>query len=163
LRVIGKTMINRIKTLLSGAGGQTSDATPSHSFAELQVAAAALLVEAAQMDTDFDTAERRKILDLVRARFELTEAEAESLLELADHKVANASQLYSFTRVVKDNFDHDERVELIEMLWEVVYVDGTLHDLEASLIRRVAGLIYVPDRESGAARKRALSKLGLEG
>jgi uncharacterized tellurite resistance protein B-like protein len=128
----------------------------------LQVAAAALLVEAAQMDADFDAVERTKILELVRARFELSEAEAQSLLELAGDKVANASQLYGFTRVVKDNFDHEERVELIEMLWEVVYADGTLHDLEASLMRRVAGLIYVPDRESGAARKRALSKLGLE-
>lgn len=156
-------MINRIKTLLSGGAGQTQETASRHSFAELQVAAAALLVEAAQMDADFDAAERRKILDLVRARFELTETEAESLLELADHKVANASQLYSFTRVVKDNFNHEERVELIEMLWEVVYADGTLHDLEASLMRRIAGLIYVPDRESGAARKRALSKLGLAG
>ena len=99
----------------------------------------------------------------MRARFELTEAEAESLLEIAGDKVANASQLYSFTRVVKDNFDHAERVELMEMLWEVAYADGTLHDLEASLMRRIAGLIYVPDRESGEARKRALSKLGLDG
>jgi uncharacterized tellurite resistance protein B-like protein len=114
------------------------------------------------MDAEFDAVERTKILELVRARFELSEAEAQSLLELAGDKVANASQLYGFTRVVKDNFDHEERVELIEMLWEVVYADGTLHDLEASLMRRVAGLIYVPDRESGAARKRALSKLGLE-
>jgi uncharacterized tellurite resistance protein B-like protein len=92
----------------------------------------------------------------------LTEAEARSLLELAGDEVANASQLYGFTRVVKDNFDHDERVELMEMLWEVVYADGALHDLEASLMRRIAGLIYVPDRESGAARKRAMSRLGLD-
>ncbi len=155
-------MINRIKILLSGSSGPAPVATPGHSFADLQVVAAALLVEAAQMDADFDAVERTKILDLVRARFELSEAEAQSLLELAGDKVANANQLYGFTRVVKDNFDHEERVELIEMLWEVVYADGTLHDLEASLMRRVAGLIYVPDRESGAARKRALSKLGLE-
>ena len=155
-------MINRIKILLSGSSGPARDATPGHSFADLQVAAAALLVEAAQMDADFDAVELTKILDLVGARFELSEAEAQSLLELAGDKVASASQLYGFTRVVKDNFDHEERVELIEMLWEVVYADGTLHDLEASLMRRVAGLIYVPDRESGAARKRALRKLGLE-
>lgn len=155
-------MINRIKSLLSG-GAPAQDAAPGHSFVELQVAAAALLVEAAEMDANFGEAERQKIIDLVRARFELTEAEAESLLEIAGDKVANASQLYSFTRVVKDNFDHAERVELMEMLWEVVYADGALHHLEASLMRRVAGLIYVPDRESGEARKRALSKLGLDG
>ena len=156
-------MINRIKKLLSAAGGADQEAAQGHSFEDLQVAAAALLVEAAEMDADFDAAERAKILDLVRARFELSKAEAESLLELAGDQVANTHQLYSFTRVIKDNFDHDERVELMEMLWEVVYADGTLHDHEASLMRRVAGLIYVPDRESGAARKRALSRLGLDG
>ena len=161
--MIPRAMINRIKALLK-AGTDAGPVAPArHAFGDLQVAAAALLVEAAEMDSSFDERERAKVLDLVRARFELTEAEAESLLELADHKVANASQLYSFTRVVKDNFDHEERVELMEMLWEVVYSDGTLHDLEASLMRRIAGLIYVPDRESGAARKRALSKLGLAG
>jgi uncharacterized tellurite resistance protein B-like protein len=67
--------------------------------------------------------------------------------------VANSSQLYSFTRVVKDNFDHAERVELMEMLWEVVYADGALHHLEASLMRRVAGLIYVPDAASGGGKQ----------
>lgn len=156
-------MIDRIKALLSGAGGQHPAGASRRGFADLQVAAAALLVEAARMDTDFDAAERTKILDLVRTRFELTEAEAQSLLELAGQRVADSSQLYSFTRVVKDNFGQDERIELMEMLWEVVYADGTLHHLEANLMRRIAGLIYVPDRDSGAARKRALRRLGLEG
>jgi uncharacterized tellurite resistance protein B-like protein len=155
-------MINRIKALLSATGGSASDDASHRDFADLQVAAAALLVEVAQMDADFSEAEQAKILDLVRARFELTEAEAESLLEIAGQKVADSSQLYSFTRVVKDSFDHAQRVELMEMLWEVVYADGTLHHLEANLMRRIAGLIFVPDRESGEARKRALRRLGLD-
>jgi uncharacterized tellurite resistance protein B-like protein len=156
-------MINRIKALLSASAGPSAAALPRHSFADLQVAAAALLIEVAQMDANFSASEQAKILDLVRTRFELTELEAKSLLELAGEMVADSSQLYSFTRVVKDSFDHEERVELMEMLWEVVYADGTLHHLEANLMRRIAGLIYVPDRESGEARKRALSKLGLDG
>ncbi len=156
-------MIDRIKAFFSASAGTAQSAQEQHSFADLQIAAAALLVEAAEMDANFDAAERTKILELVRARFELTEAEAQSLLELAGDKVASSSQLYGFTRVIKDNFDHEERVELIEMLWEVVYADGILHDMEANLMRRVTGLIYVPDCESGAARKRVLKKLGLEG
>jgi uncharacterized tellurite resistance protein B-like protein len=155
-------MIEHIKALLSGSGGRhPADATRAR-FADMQVAAAALLVEAAQMDANFDAAERTKILDLVRTRFELTEAEAQNLVELAAERVADSSQLYSFTRVVKDSFDQEARVALMEMLWEVVYADGALHDLEANLMRRIAGLIYVSDRDSGAARKRALNRLGLD-
>ena len=48
---------------------------------------------------------------------------------------------------------------MIEMIWEVVYADGELHDYEDSLLRRIAGLIYVSDRDRGAARKRALERL----
>jgi uncharacterized tellurite resistance protein B-like protein len=55
----------------------------------------------------------------------------------------------------------EERVAIIEMLWEVVYADGTLHEYEASLLRRVCGLIYVTDQDSGTARKRVLEKMGL--
>jgi uncharacterized tellurite resistance protein B-like protein len=50
---------------------------------------------------------------------------------------------------------------MIEMLWEVVYADGELHDLEASLLRRVGGLLYVSDRDRGAARMRVLNRLGI--
>ena len=97
----------------------------------------------------------------LRTRFELSETEAESLVELARQEAADSSQLYGFTRVVKDHFSHEERVELVEMLWQVVYADGQKHDHEASLMRRVAGLIFVSDRECGSARKRALIKLGM--
>ena len=154
-------MINRIKALLKTQGGTSLEAGSRHGFPELQVAAAALLVEAAEMDASFDEQERAKILDLVRARFTLSETEAESLVELARQEVVDSSQLYGFTRVVKDNFDHEERVEMLEMLWEVVYADGEKHDHEASLMRRIAGLIFVSDRDCGSARKRALSKLGM--
>jgi uncharacterized tellurite resistance protein B-like protein len=51
---------------------------------------------------------------------------------------------------------------MIEMLWEVVYADGRLDDYEANLMRRIAGLIYVSDGESGSARKRVLDRLGLD-
>jgi len=154
-------MINRIKAFLNTSGGTSLEAGSRHRFAELQVAAAALLVEAAEMDASFDEQEKAKILDLVRTRFELSETEAESLVELARQEAADSSQLYGFTRVVKDHFSHEERVELVEMLWQVVYADGQKHDHEASLMRRVAGLIFVSDRECGSARKRALIKLGM--
>jgi len=48
------------------------------------------------------------------------------------------------------------------MAWEVAYADGELHDFEANLLRRLAGLLYIEDRDSGMARKRVLDRLGLE-
>jgi uncharacterized tellurite resistance protein B-like protein len=67
----------------------------------------------------------------------------------------------SFTRTIKDGYSPEDRVEIIEMLWEVAYADGVLHDYEANLLRRVGGLIYVSDQDRGDARKRVLTRMGL--
>jgi uncharacterized tellurite resistance protein B-like protein len=107
----------------------------------------------------FDDAERRHIVELVSERFGLTREEAETLVAAAEEEVHAATQILHFTRVIKDRFSHEERVEIVEMLWQVVYADGVLHDHEAALMRQIGGLVYVSDRERGAARKRALAKL----
>ncbi len=150
-------MFARIKDLLSEQDPALSG-DRTEGLSELEIAAAALLVEAALMDGDFDPVERAKIAQLLARRFEHGTAKAKALIEAAEDQVRRTPQLYGFTRVVKDKFAYEDRVELIEMLWEVAYADGELHDFEASLMRRVAGLIYVSDRDNGAARKRALDR-----
>lgn len=150
-------MINRIKSLFFADGGEPLP--PAGAGDPVQLAAAALLVEAAWMDQSFDAAERAGIERLVRDRFGLNDEEARTLVEDAEARVRHSTQLLPFTRVIKDRFSHEERVEMVEMLWEVVYADGVLHDHEASLMRQIGALVYVPDRERGEARKRALARL----
>ncbi len=150
-------MLNRLKDLIAGTGGQAK----ADEGVKLRLASAALLVEAAQMDGHMDDVERQSILRILRDRFEMSAAEAEAVVAEASATMAQSSQLFPFTKAIKDGFDHAERVEMIEMLWEVAYADGRLHDYESNLVRRIAGLIYVPDQESGIARRRALARLGL--
>ena len=157
-------MINRIKALILGSGG-SGDAgagTDGDGGDATQVAAVALLVEAAVMDGDFDDEERRAIARLVGRQFDLEAAAVEDLIRAGEEAVDASSQLYAFTRVVKEGFDFEQRIRMIEMLWEVAYADGELHDFEASLVRRVSGLIHVTDRDSGMARGRVLKRLGLK-
>jgi uncharacterized tellurite resistance protein B-like protein len=149
-------MLDLLKKMFSA--GETDPHEPGqHTVDELHLAAAVLLIETARMDDAIGDDERGVIVDLVRARFELPEEEVSSVVELADEVADNAVELSRFTRRVRDGFNHDERVEMVEMLWRVVYADGVVHDHEANLLRRVAGLLYVSDRESGAARKRAMA------
>ncbi len=152
-------MINRVKALFVDRRGAPETRADRHSHEELQIAAAALMVEAARLDDEFDESERAKIRELVVERFELTSEEGDNLIEAAEARIAESIQLHGFTRVVKSAFTPEERVELVEMLWEVVYADGELHHYEANLMRRLAGLLQVSDREAGAARKRARERL----
>lgn len=148
-------MLGLLKSLLGRAGS----ADPS--AARLRLAVATLMVEAATLDGSFDTAERQCLLNLLAKRFELSPAEADTLLAEAQLAQDQAVALEGMTRTIKNALDHDQRVEVLEMLWEVVYADGRLHDYEANLLRRLAGLVYVSDQEAGAARKRALDRMGL--
>lgn len=129
-------------------------------FEDQQIAVAALMVEAAELDGTFGDDERHRLTGLLRRHFELSPEHADALVDEATARVAESVEWQGFTKTVKDSFDHDGRIEVIEMLWEVAYADGVLHDYEASLLRRVAGLLYVTDRESGEARKRVLARLG---
>lgn len=114
------------------------------------------------MDNRVDEAEHCAIEGVLVRQFGLDGTEARQLIARAIAAQAESTQLLRFTRIVKDTMAFEEREKLIEWLWEVVYADGAEHDLEASLIRRLAGLIYVDDKSSGAARKRVRQRLGLD-
>ena len=151
-------MLDRIKAILR----DQPVAADAGGFDQLQIAVAVLLIEAARMDNEFDADERAAIAQLLQRRFELDADGAEKLLTRAEEKAEDSVEFYTFTRTVKDAFEHEDRVEFMQMLWEVAYADGELHDHEANLMRRVTGLMHVTDRESGEARKRALRQLGYE-
>lgn len=148
-----------MKRLFVAVGAKPPASSETGGHDELHIAAAALLAEVALSDSTFDDKERAAVESLVRTRFALSKTGARSLIDAAERKARDSTHLLRFTRIIKDNFSLDERVELIEMIWEVVYADGELHDYEDSLLRRIAGLIYVSDRDRGAARKRVLRRL----
>ena len=153
-------MIDRIKSLFAALGdtGAVPAASGAAGVDDLHLAAAALLAEVALSDDSFDDSERDAIAGLVRARFGLSAIAAARLVDAAERAAGDSTHLLRFTRVIKDNFTPAERIGLIEMIWEVVYADGVVHDYEDSLLRRIAGLIYVSDRDRGEARKRALAR-----
>ena len=151
-------MIERIKKLLASR----DDINITADDEALKLASAALLLEAACMDGHADDVEISTVMNLLGDHFDLSAGEASELVVAGREVLANSVELYGFTRTIKNSFNHEDRVRMIEMLWKVVYADGILHDFEANLVRRICGLIYVSDRESGDARKRVLEYLDLD-
>lgn len=129
---------------------------------ELKIAVAALLVEAGRMDQDFKESEREMIAALLADRFDMSAEETGSLIRKADKKVDDTEQYFPFTRDINLHMSGDDRIHIIEMLWSVAYADGTLDPYEDALIRQIAGLIHVTDRDRMQARKRALAKRGVD-
>lgn len=155
-------MLSKIKNFFEDIDSETKTSQKKHSLEEKHLAAAALMVEAATLDGEFDSDEKQTIEKILSNHFGLSKDEGDQLLDEAIKRQDDSSHLLRFTKAIKDHYDEDERIELMEMMWEVVYADGILHDYEANLLRRIGGLIYVSDRDRGDAKKRVLAKLGIE-
>tara|TARA_B100000989_G_scaffold32618_1_gene20814 strand:+ start:161 stop:607 length:447 start_codon:yes stop_codon:yes gene_type:complete len=118
-----------------------------------------LMIEAAYTDGQVDSSELKKIkLSLINV-FEEDPKEVDLFIEEALNNKNNSKSLHYYTSFINKNFDYKKKHLLIEALWEIVLSDGEIHDFESNLIRRLAGLLYISDVDSGNARKRAIDKL----
>lgn len=150
-------MLDQILKFLSG-----SDLTPDLRADDgPHLAIAALLVEAAKSDGVYGVGERYVVAGLLRRLFQCGEAAAEQLVAEAEQALARSVQLFRFTQKIVEQVPPEQRIQIVELLWETVYADRILTAEEDSLVRRAAGLLYVSDRDRGAAKLRVMKRLGL--
>ena len=154
-------MWDRIKAFLAdGAIGSARNGARGQD--DLAIACAALMVEAAMADGNFDMRERAALkAALGRPPLAIAPEDADEIIAEAERDHNQAVDIFRYLKVIGPRFEEEEREALIEMLWDIVYADGELSEFEAQLLRRIAGLLGVPDSVSGAARKRALARNGL--
>lgn len=117
-----------------------SEASHEHG---VKLAAAALLIEMMRMDDDLHQDEQDVLLEVLQSKFELTESETHELVALAKQELANSTDYYQFTSLINQNFEYQDRVHMVELLWQVAYADKQLDKDEEFLVRKVAELIYV--------------------
>jgi len=130
--------------------------------ADERLALAALLVEAARSDGDYAASERAQIGRILAARFGLDQAGAAQLRAEGEAAQAQAADVVRFTRAVKDAVAYEDRLAVIEALWEVIYADGAREMHESALMRKLCGLLHLADQDCGIVRQRVAEKLGLE-
>ena len=117
-----------------------------------------LMIEAANSDGKIDNIEIEKINNSLIKTFKEDKKQVQSVLEMAVKNKNNSKSLFFYTSKINKNYSYEKKLLLIEILWEIVLSDGQIHDYETSIIRRLAGFLYISDVDSGNARKRALNK-----
>tara|TARA_X000001036_G_scaffold146117_1_gene138941 strand:+ start:2934 stop:3389 length:456 start_codon:yes stop_codon:yes gene_type:complete len=117
-----------------------------------------LLLEACQIDGETDNVEIEYVTNLLINKFNFTQSEAEENINKTLKNNAERIEMFSQIKIILNEMDHNERIEVIEMMWGVILSDGVVDDFEANLMRRMNGLLYVSGIESAEAKERATNK-----
>ena len=108
----------------------------------------ALLIHAAKIDENYTENEKNIIKKALIELDEIDSKKADEIMVLAEKKEKESNQIVEFTQKIKKE-DMKFKLKIIEILWKIVYSDGTNDDYESNLIRRVCGLLYISDKENG--------------
>ncbi len=154
-------MFNSLKAMI---GRMTGGTDPDGQFDETEsrLAVAALMIHCMAVDREVTRSERAKLRSVLMDTYSLSEANVEKLIAEATRADNEAVDLYGFTSVLKRHLDREQRADVIEQLWSMVYADGTIHEFEDNLVWRVAELLGI-ERTERLARKRAAREGGTSG
>ncbi len=112
-----------------------------------QLACAALLIEVATVDQNFDDAELAVLKEHLKSTFELDKEQLATLTELAQTEAGQATSLFEFTQLINQHCNTEEKYNLLLSMWAIAYAHGDIDKYEENLIRRVSELIYISHSE----------------
>jgi len=133
--------------------------TDSHEK-KFQIATAALFVELAKADGDFSEEERKRIIDTMQKNFNLTNECVKELLELSEEEANESISVFEFTSVINDHFEKNEKLQLLNNLWRIVYTDGKLNQYEDRLIKIIGSTLNLDHKDVINAKLLVKQELG---
>ena len=115
-------------------------------------------MHAAKIDENYTENEKKIIIKAIMQLNETNFDEAKKLLKLSEKKEEESNQIVEFTREIK-KYSMEFRLKIIEIIWKIVYSDGTTDNYESNLIRRICGLLYVSDKDNGIIKTKVQNSL----
>jgi uncharacterized tellurite resistance protein B-like protein len=134
-------MLDSLKHVFNKDAGEESHKSGRRSAHDVLVATCALFVEMARIDDKFTPAETETILSILQAKYGLSREHADALLAEADQELEQSVDLWQFAKLINDNYSIDEKIEIIETLWRMVYVDGKMDRYEHYLMNKLKNLL----------------------
>jgi uncharacterized tellurite resistance protein B-like protein len=145
-----------VKRFFSKTATQASNNVDQATEHDVRVAACALFVEMARIDEKFTEAEMGTILSIVKERYGLSREQADALVAEADKELNESVDLWQFARLINENYSTDEKIEIIETLWRMVFVDGKMDRYEHYLMNKLKNLLRLSHDQLIAAKLKVL-------
>ena len=135
-------MINKIKDLITKFGKEEEIQEESN-LTLLNNSCAALLVEIAFADKDFDETEKASLKQSLIETYAIDDSDIEEIIRDAEDTVSESTSLYGYTSIVNTEFQYEDKLKLLRNLWKIAYADGYLDKYEEHLLRKVSDLIHI--------------------
>ena len=123
-----------------------------------RIAACALLLEMAHIDGQFTNEEKDNLISLLKSEFELSSDDANEIIKQAEKDLSNSLDLWKFANMINENFSIDEKLRVVELLWELIYTDGKIDKHEDYLIHKLAHLLRITHSQLIDAKLNVLNK-----
>jgi len=149
-------MIEKLKQLFSTTLGVDTETVLADREQAKKLAAAALMIEIIAVDDEQHETEKKMLRQVLARQFNVTHQAADELIHQAEQAHESATDFYHFTAEINDHFDADEKIDLIESLWQLAWADQHIHELEQHVIRRLANLLHVSHKDFIAAKLRVV-------
>ena len=133
-------MLKKISKIFKKKVTETPD---EESLSSISKACSSLLIEVALSDKDFDEEEITSMKEILKTTHGISDETINELVSNAKQTVDESTSLYSYTREVNDNFSYDDKLLLLQSLWDIAYADGNVDKYEEHLIRKISDLIYI--------------------
>ena len=108
---------------------------------KLRVATSVVLLEAATADSNFSPQEQEKIIEILKSRFQMNDESVKELIDKSEQKRENSTDLWYFTDLINENLNNEEKYNLMELVWEVIYSDGTLDKFENYIAHKLLNML----------------------
>ena len=135
-------MIRKIKDLITKISNK-EEIEESSNLLQLDRACAALLIEIAFADKNFDEREKESLKESLLKSYAIDVETINEIINDAEKTVEESTSLYEYTRIVNDEFEYPQKLNLLENLWKVAYADETLDKYEEHLLRKISDLIHI--------------------
>lgn len=137
-------MIDLLKKMI---GSRETGGRNNSNAVDIKLATCALLLELAHVDGKFNRQERDNITEIFKTKYSLSEDEVNELIKSSEAELENSIDLWKFTNTINQNYSIEEKLKVIELIWEVAYSDGRLEQHEDYLAHKVASLLRLSHKQ----------------
>ena len=146
-------MLNMMKRFFNKPTDQEDEQNFGH---DIQVATCALFLEMAKIDESFTQQEMETILQILRSKYGLSSEYADALIAEAKKELDASIDYWQFAKKINENYSTEEKIKIIESLWQIVFVDEKMDKYENYLMHKLSTLLRLSDKQLIDAKLRVL-------